>query len=1750
MKKNYFFLLLALLMCLQLKAQVSNYVFSQSVGTYTPITGGTVVLSGSALDSNGIAVTLPTPFIFNGVSVTQVFAKVDGYLALGVGAFSSTSPISNSTAATGVIAALACDLMDANASGTVPEVRWEQIGDEIIFQWNDMARYTSSTSVEIFDFQIRLNTVNGTINIVYSDFSSVNATTTYTPQVGLRGATNTDYNSRRLTTSVPDTSPSWDDTVAATSNGHNVRFTSTSPAAFPDNGRTFTWTAPTPCTGAPVAGTLNGTFQILCTGTTPSAIVTTGFSTGVTGLSFQWEESDDNGAADAWSNAVGGTGATTASYTPPSFAGSSIYYRLTVTCSNSSTSASTSSFNLIPATSPSVEVTNVNTTAITNTGFSLNWTNGNGNRRYVVVNNTNSFTDPVNGTTGPATAAALYAGSGEQVVYDGTGSSVTVSGLTCNTTYYVRVYEYLRCGTTPTFDYYYNINGNTSNPSGFTTTQPVSASLPASNDFTGFTGANLATVLPGWSEAAGASSPSGSTSAWISSTVFGSATTAKINLYTTTRNEWIVSPRVTINADSRLKFKAAITDFGNGNIDAAGMQGTDDKVFVMVSTDGCGLTWTPVYTFEASNTNTLTNILTDYIVSLNAYIGQTIQIAFKAQDGPVDDAPDYDFHIGSIVIENLPTCDLPTSLVVSNVLSTSATLSWNAPSIAPANGYEYYFDTVNTTPTVSGSATALTTADLASLMPNTTYYVWVRSICATGNESPWTASASFYTGYCIPVSTSSLTYIDNFSTTNASVDVSNLTSGYATSGYQNNFATLGVTEFVNGTFDVNASIVGGSLGLAVWVDWNNNLTFETSEVVYSTSSYGSGPYNFAITIPSTTIPGDYVMRVMVDYNDSNPGDDSACGFGGTRGEVEDYKLTVLAQPTDAVDFANLQSFVANNSEVTSIESCQSVDVYTQGWEDGVTNANATAPGAGIEVWIGKSGDDTDPATWSESLWTVATYNVDSGNNDEFVVNYSGLTLGTHYFASRWRLNNGPFRYGATNNGFWNGTTNTNAPLNVVAPVEITSSATNMITCAGNPTTITATSTNTNYEYVWDDAANTIGAVLTVSPTQTTTYVVTGTNVLTGCTNTSSITINVNTLPSTPTIAASNNTVCSEEIVTLSASSSDTVSLFNEGFENGVPPTGWASFIGTNGLGSTYNWTTNTSSFSGSNAAFVRYENVTGGNAEDWLVTPMIDLTNITNPNLSFYTKQGFSSDFGSNYYVKVSTTSQTDMTTFTDAATWTEGTLNSAFSVYEMKNVDLSAYVGQQVYLAFVMTNDDGDNWFIDDVNVSASAVNNVVWTPTTNLYSDAAATIAYVANTPSNMVYYKSNTNGAETITAMAVSNNLCESSDTTSITVNVTAAPTATAQTFCNSATVADLMATGTNLAWYDQMSGGTALISTATLATGNYYVSQTLNSCESERTLVSVTVNVTAAPTATAQTFCNSATVADLMATGTNLAWYDQMSGGTALISTTTLATGNYYVSQTLNSCESERTLVSVIVNVTAAPTATAQTFCNSATVADLMATGTNLTWYDQMSGGTALISTATLATGNYYVSQTLNSCESERTLVSVIVNVTAAPTGDALQNFNVAALSEATVADLMATGSNIIWYATAADAIAGSNPLASTVQLVNGETYYATQTVNSCTSLTSLEVTVTVTLGNEGFDLTKLKYYPNPVIDVVSISYSNVITTVEVFNLVGQKVMAIQPNNNELNLNMSNLEAGAYIIQLQSEGLIESIKLIKK
>jgi uncharacterized protein YjdB len=126
--------------------------------------------------------------------------------------------------------------------------------------------------------------------------------------------------------------------------------------------------------------------------------------------------------------------------------------------------------------------------------------------------------------------------------------------------------------------------------------------------------------------------------------------------------------------------------------------------------------------------------------------------------------------------------------------------------------------------------------------------------------------------------------------------------------------------------------------------------------------------------------------------------------------------------TNSINWANLQFPASGN-----ICLGQSHTIYGQIYVAGVTNGPGQA--AGVVAQAGLNASNTDPSTWPLSAWSAATFNVQQGNNDEYMASVGQLqAAGTYYYTYRYSLGAGcPYFYAGIN-GAWNGTSNTNGSL--------------------------------------------------------------------------------------------------------------------------------------------------------------------------------------------------------------------------------------------------------------------------------------------------------------------------------------------------------------------------------------------------------------------------------------------------------------------------------------------------------------------------------------------------------------------------------------------------------------------------------------------------------------------------------------------------------------------------------------------------
>ena len=85
----------------------------------------------------------------------------------------------------------------------------------------------------------------------------------------------------------------------------------------------------------------------------------------------------------------------------------------------------------------------------------------------------------------------------------------------------------------------------------------------------------------------------------------------------------------------------------------------------------------------------------------------------------------------------------------------------------------------------------------------------------------------------------------------------------------------------------------------------------------------------------------------------------------------------------------------------------------------------------------------------------------------------------------------------------------------------------------------------------------------------------------------------------------------------------------------------------------------------------------------------------------------------------------------------------------------------------------------------------------------------------------------------------------------------------------------------------------------------------------------------------------------------------------------------------------------------------------------------------------------------------------------------------------------------------------------------------------------------------TLGLEDTDIVNVSVYPNPSNSNWNFRTSNtVITSVEVFNLLGKRVVSQKNNNTGIAISTQGLTSGIYIARITTEQGTKSVKLIKE
>ena len=95
-------------------------------------------------------------------------------------------------------------------------------------------------------------------------------------------------------------------------------------------------------------------------------------------------------------------------------------------------------------------------------------------------------------------------------------------------------------------------------------------------------------------------------------------------------------------------------------------------------------------------------------------------------------------YMDNLQVLTINSCERPSSVTVETVGPNGATISW--PEVEGAPGYTVYYGTVNNIDSAMDESTTGTSAVLTDLVPNTQYYVWVKTDCAGGSSDARTAT--------------------------------------------------------------------------------------------------------------------------------------------------------------------------------------------------------------------------------------------------------------------------------------------------------------------------------------------------------------------------------------------------------------------------------------------------------------------------------------------------------------------------------------------------------------------------------------------------------------------------------------------------------------------------------------------------------------------------------------------------------------------------------------------------------------------------------------------------------------------------------------------------------------------------------------------------------------------------------------------------------------------------------------------------
>lgn len=251
-----------------------------------------------------------------------------------------------------------------------------------------------------------------------------------------------------------------------------------------------------------------------------------------------------------------------------------------------------------------------------------------------------------------------------------------------------------------------------------------------------------------------------------------------------------------------------------------------------------------------------------------------------------------------------------------------SSVSWTT--VAGATTYDVYFGAGSLPGTVTANV-ATTSYTTGTLSASTTYFwrVVAKNTCGDAvGATTWqftTAATSCGLTYCTP------TYSSSFSgdfVSQVTLGALSQSTASATPAYINYTTTQNAIPNLSqlGTFNLSLTFGNDANQYSgVWIDYNQNGTFETTEFLAGSLTGANGTLVIPITIPNTATLGITTIRIR-GGEDSALTSSQACGASsGTTGQAQDYLINITVPAPTIVVIGNSFSFGNVQNGITSTE---------------------------------------------------------------------------------------------------------------------------------------------------------------------------------------------------------------------------------------------------------------------------------------------------------------------------------------------------------------------------------------------------------------------------------------------------------------------------------------------------------------------------------------------------------------------------------------------------------------------------------------------------------------------------------------------------------------------------------------------------------------------------------------------------------------------------------------------------------------